>query len=422
MSRKLALVFVACTGLYAQPNVLPILKQNCQACHNQRSKTSGLALDTKEDIMTGGNRGPSVKPGLPAESLLIQAVEQSGDLKMPPGSKLKPEQIAELRQWVEQGAKWPEMTTAKPRRGADHWAFQRPKRPTPPEVKNASWVRNPIDNFILARLERENVKPSPETDRYTLLRRVSLDLTGLPPTPQEIQEFLADRSPGAYEKVVDRLLASDHYGERWGRHWLDVARYADSDGYTIDAARPIWKYRDWVINALNRDLPFNQFVIDQIAGDLEPNPTTDQLIATGFHRNTPSNYEGGIDFEQYRVEAVADRVATTGAAFLGLTIGCARCHDHKFDPISQREFYQLFAFLNNTDEISSEAERYDFNRPFLELPTPEQEKRLVGEVVRRPLRQVVADRVGIEPDGLDVVALDIASLVVEDEDRREEPA
>src|SRR5437016_455088 len=224
----------------------------------------------------------------------------------------------------------------------------------------------------MAKLEKEGTRPSPEADRDTLLRRVSLDLTGLPPSPRELQEFRADKTPDAYAKAVDRLLASPHYGERWGRHWLDLARYADSDGYTLDEPRPIWRYRDWVVQALNRDQPFDQFVIEQIAGDLLPNPTIDQLIATGFHRNTPSNVEGGIDFEQYRVEAVVDRVSTTGAAFLGLTLGCARCHDHKFDPVSQKEFYQLFAYFNNVDEITTEAERYDFNRPILEVPSSEE--------------------------------------------------
>ena len=194
----------------------------------------------------------------------------------------------------------------------------------------------------------------------------------MPPTPAELAEFLNDKRADAYERVVDKLLASPHYGERWGRHWLDLARYADSDGYTIDAPRDIWKYRDWVINAINKDMPFDQFVIEQIAGDLLPNPTLDQLIATGFHRNTPSNYEGGIDFEQYRVEAVADRVATTGSVFLGLTVGCARCHDHKFDPISQREFYQLFAVYNNVDEVDKEADRKYFNKPFLEIGTDDE--------------------------------------------------
>jgi hypothetical protein len=291
---------------------------------------------------------------------------------MPPGSRLTNEQIDLIRRWIDEGAVWPEEGAAKRRPGWDHWAFQVPRRPTAPKVRNSAWVRNEIDTFILSRLEAEHIQPSPEADRNTLLRRVSLDLTGLPPAPTEIEDFLADKSANAYEKVVDRLLASPHYGERWGRHWLDLARYADSDGYTIDGPRQIWKYRDWVIDALNRDMPFDQFTIEQIAGDLLSNPTAEQLIATGFHRNTPSNYEGGIDFEQYRVEAVADRVAATGAVFLGLTTGCARCHDHKYDPISQREFYQLFAYFNNTDEITSEDERYDFNRPVLELPTHEQ--------------------------------------------------
>ncbi len=379
------LAFLAAAPLAAQPftpqalsffetSVRPILKNSCHPCHNQRTRSSGLALDTREDVLTGGNRGPAVQPGAPGESRLLQAVEQTGELKMPKGGRLKDEQIAVLRQWIEQKVPWPDEGAQK-RPGWNHWSFQTPQRPAVPAVKDSAWVRNPIDPFVLARLERESVKPSPEADRNTLLRRLSFDLTGLPPTPQESQAFLADVSPNAYEKVVDRLLASPHYGERWGRHWLDLARYADSDGYTIDAPRQIWKYRDWVIQALNRDLPFDQFVIEQIAGDLLPHPTTDQLIATGFHRNTTSNYEGGIDFEQYRVEAVADRVATTGAAFLGLTVGCARCHDHKYDPITQREFYQLFAFFNNTTEIASESERYRFNQPMLDLATPEEQAR-----------------------------------------------
>lgn len=363
---------------FFEQHVRPVLKTSCLPCHNQGSRTSGLALDRREDALQGGNRGPAVRPGAPGESLLVQAVEQSGDLKMPPGRKLKPEDIAALRKWIEQGAAWQADTVAAPRPGLDHWAFQPPRRPGVPAVKNSSWVRNPIDSFILARLEREGIEPSPEASRNTLLRRLSLDLTGLPPSPREIRDFLADTSGSAYEKVVDRLLASPHYGERWGRHWLDVARYADSDGYTIDGPRQMWKYRDWVIDALNRDMPFSRFVIEQIAGDMLPDATVSQLIATGFHRNTPSNFEGGIDFEQYRVEAVADRVATTGAAFLGLTLGCARCHDHKYDPISQREYYQVFAFFNNTDEITSEEERNEFHRPVLELPTPEESARLAA--------------------------------------------
>jgi hypothetical protein len=215
---------------------------------------------------------------------------------------------------------------------------------------NSAWVRNPIDAFILARLEKDGLAPSPEADRATLLRRLSFDLTGLPPTPEAVDAFLKDARPDAYTRQVDRLLASPHYGERWGRHWLDLARYADSNGYSIDAPRSIWPYRDWVINALNRDLPFDQFTTEQLAGDLLPNATVEQKVATGFHRNTQINEEGGIDREQFRVESVVDRVNTTGSVWLGLTVGCCQCHDHKFDPMSQREYYQLFAFFNNQDE------------------------------------------------------------------------
>jgi mono/diheme cytochrome c family protein len=350
-----------------------ILKTNCQACHNDTTKSSGLALTSRDAVLSGGNRGPAIKPGNPAESLLVRAIEQSGDLKMPPGRKLQPNQIATLRHWIELGAAWPtgELTTSKPK-GSDWWAFQPVKRVNPPATEDTKWGRNQIDQFILAQLEKEHLRPSAEASKETLLRRVSLDLTGLVPSPREMGDFLSDTRPDAYERAVDRLLASPNYGERWGRHWLDVARYADSDGYTIDAPRQMWKYRDWVINALNRDMPFDQFAIEQIAGDMLPNPTVDQLIATGFHRNTSSNFEGGIDFEQYRVEAVVDRVSTTGAAFLGLTLGCARCHDHKFDPVSQKEFYQIFAYFNNVDEVTREAERYDFNRPILTVPSPEE--------------------------------------------------
>lgn len=359
--------------VYFENNVRPILKSNCDACHNPVNRSSGLSLDSRENLLKGGKRGPAAQPGVPSDSLLIRAVEQTGDLKMPLGRpRLTDQDIATLRQWIDQKLPWSVTKNDGKPRNWDHWAFQPPKHPAAPAVRNTAWVRNPIDNFIVAKLEQEKMQPSPEADRATLLRRVSLDVTGLPPTPQEIAAFLADQSPKAYEKVVDRLLASPHYGERWGRHWLDAARYADSDGYSIDAPRPIWKYRDWVINALNRDMPFTQFTIEQIAGDLLPNPTTDQLIATGFHRNTTSNFEGGIDFEQYRNEAVADRTSTTGAVFLGLTIGCARCHDHKYDPISQKEFYQVFAYYNSTDEITTQAEREDFYRPYLDLPTQQE--------------------------------------------------
>ncbi len=363
---------------FFETSVRPILRDNCLACHNEKLRTSELSLESRHTTLAGGNRGPAVKPGDPAANLLIEAVTQHGDLKMPPPGRLRDEQIATLRRWIELGVPWPESAQAQrtDRSTWNHWAAQPPKRHPLPAVENALWVNNAIDSFVLARLEKEGLRPSAEADRRVLPRRVCLDLTGLPPSPKQIEEFLADTAPGAYERLVDRLLASPHYGERWGRHWLDVARYADSNGYNIDAPRDIWLYRDWVIQALNEDLPFDQFVIDQIAGDLRPNPTVDQLTATGFHRNTLLNFEGGIDFEQYRVEAVVDRVATTGSAFLGLTLGCARCHDHKYDPISQREFYQLYAFFNNIDEMTNGRDRSEVEQPVLELPTPKEAARL----------------------------------------------
>jgi hypothetical protein len=233
-----------------------------------------------------------------------------------------------------------------------HWAFRPPVRPPLPEVKNPAWVRNPIDRFILARLDKEGLPPSPEADRVTLIRRLSLDLIGLPPTIEEVDAFLADQSDRAYEKLVNRLLNSPHYGERWGRHWLDAARYADSDGFEKDKPRYVWNYRDWVINALNRDLPYDQFIIEQLAGDLLPNATQDQIVATGYLRNSMINEEGGIDPEQFRMEAMFDRMDAIGKGILGLTIQCAQCHNHKFDPLTQAEYYQMFAFLNNAHEAN----------------------------------------------------------------------
>lgn len=232
----------------------------------------------------------------------------------------------------------------------EHWAFIPPQHHAPPVVKQADWPKNPIDRFILAELESTNLKPSPETDKITLLRRVHLDVIGLPPTPDEVKAFLADQRPNAYEVIVERLLASPRYGERWGRHWLDAARYADSDGYSHDAPRVMWQYRDWVIRATNDDLPFDQFVVEQLAGDMLPNATAAQRVATGFHRNTQINSEGGVDREQFRIDSIFDRVATTGEVLFGLTFGCAQCHDHKYDPIKQVEYYRMFAYYNQVDE------------------------------------------------------------------------
>lgn len=335
--------------------VKPILAEHCYRCHGASQQKGGMRVDTAAFALKGGDNGAGFIAGKSAESLLIQALKGTHDdisqmpYKKPP---LPDAQIEMIARWIDEGAKAPADEVPQ---SDKHWAFVAPVRAPLPEVKQTDWPRNAIDRFILARLEKENLKPSPEADRVTLIRRASLDLTGLPPMPSEVDAFVNDQRPDAYEQLIERLLASPHYGERWGRHWLDVARYADSHGYSIDAPRTIWKYRDWVIGALNRDLPYDQFVIEQLAGDLLPNATTEQKIATGFHRNTQINQEGGIDPEQFRIESVLDRVNTTGTAFLGLTVGCAQCHDHKFDPISQREYFELFAFFNNQDEPNLEV-------------------------------------------------------------------
>jgi hypothetical protein len=346
-------------------DVRPVLAARCFECHGPEQQESGLRLDRTDTLLAGGVSGAAVVAGQSGESLLFKAISGDGQeiAKMPPeGPPLSAEQIALVKRWIDAGAKAPPEAQPLERRGSDHWSFQPVRRVEPPALADATWVRNPIDAFVLARLAEAKLRPSPEADKATLIRRVSLDLLGLLPSVEEVDAFLADTSGDAYERLVDRLLASPHYGERWGRHWLDLAHYADSNGYTIDGGRSIWKYRDWVIAALNRDLPFDQFAIEQLAGDMLPAARIDQQIATGFCRNTMLNEEGGTDDEQFRVEAVVDRISTTGAAFLGLTLGCARCHDHKYDPISQREFYQLFALFNGADE------------PKLEVPTTQQAK------------------------------------------------
>jgi mono/diheme cytochrome c family protein len=343
--------------------IKPLLAAQCVSCHGVERPKAGLRLDTAAAAIRGGRGGPAVVPGKADESPLYLAVIGEGDvdrmpLKRPP---LPTEQVEALRAWIDSGAEAPagEIASIPPR----HWAFLSPQRPSPPTVRNRAWVRNPIDGFILEPLERDGIAPSAEADKVTLIRRVHLDLIGLPPSLAEVDAALADDRPDAYERLVDRLLASPHFGERWARPWLDLARYADSNGYSIDAPRSIWKYRDWVIDALNRDMPFDRFAIEQLAGDLLPDASIDQKVATGFHRNTPINQEGGIDPEQFRIESVIDRVNTTGTAFLGLTVGCCQCHDHKYDPLSQREYFQFFAFFNNSDE------------PDLKLATPEEQAR-----------------------------------------------
>jgi len=354
-----------------EKQIRPIFTAHCGDCHGAEAEEGGLRLHHKASAMAGGNRGAVIRPGDSAESLLIRFVSgQDPEIFMPPkdsGEPLSAEQIALLRSWIDQGAKWPEDGDAPAQVANDHWAFQPIVRTEPPSTSKpgthdfwTAWVRNPIDAFVLARLEQEGIAPSPEADRVTLIRRLSFDLLGLPPTPAEVDAFVNDSHPAAYDRLVDRLLASPHFGERWGRHWLDQARYADSDGYEKDLGRPFaWRWRDWVINAINRDLPLDQFTTEQLAGDLLPNSTLDQRIATGFHRNTLTNREGGIDKEEDRVKATVDRANTTGAVWLGLTVGCAECHSHKFDPLSQREYYGLYAFFNSVDEVDLPAPQPD---------------------------------------------------------------
>ncbi len=328
-------------------DVQPIFERSCSRCHGATQQSGQLRLDSKESVLHGGASHSVVKPSNVENSVLYQRVAGIGsEARMPLGSELPDAEIALLKRWIEQGAPWPDaLSTAAPA-PKQHWAFVAPVRPELPAVKNKSWVRNPIDRFVLAKLEKEGLEPSPEANPVTLLRRASLDVVGLPPTVEEVDAF---RAPD-YAKTIDRLLASPHYGERWGRVWLDAARYADSDGFEKDKPRQVWFYRDWVVDALNRDMGYDEFIVDQLAGDLLPNATQAQRVATGFLRNSMINEEGGIDPEQFRMEAMFDRVDAIGKSILGLTIQCAQCHNHKFDPIKQSEYYQILAFLNNSNE------------------------------------------------------------------------
>ena len=340
-------------------DIQPLLSERCYSCHGPDKQKAELRWDTKSGAFKTGDHGPIIVPGNSAGSRVIKLVSGlEPDAMMPPrGAPLTLEQIGLLRAWIDQGAVWPETAAVAQKASGkqNHWAFKAPVRPPVPALDKKKWARNPIDQFILAKLEKENLHPSPEADRVTLIRRVTLDITGLPPSPREVDDFLTDRAPGAYERLVDRLLASPHYGELWGRHWLDAARYADTNGYEKDRGRSIWPYRDWVIQALNHDMPYDRFTVEQLAGDLLPNATLDQRIATGFLRNSMQNQEGGIEPEQFRVEALIDRVDAVGKAFLGLTLNCCQCHDHKFDPFTQKDYYRFYAFLNNDEEAFAEV-------------------------------------------------------------------
>ena len=334
-------------------DIQPLLANNCYECHGSEKQKGALRLDQKEAALKGGDTGPILVAGKSVESLLIQVVTGTKeDIARMPKKRdpLTDEQIGILRAWIDQGADWPESAVTKGKDWKKHWAFTAPTRPTIPQVANLRWARDPIDAFIAERLEKEKLPPSPEADKITLLRRLSLDLIGLPPTIEEVDAFVADKSADAYEKQVERLLASPHYGERWGRQWLDAARYADSDGFEKDKFRYVWFYRDWVIHALNKDMPYDEFVIEQLAGDELPNATQEQIVATGFLRNSMINEEGGVDPEQFRMDAMIDRMDCIGKSILGLTIQCAQCHDHKYDPLKQEEYYRMFAFINNDNE------------------------------------------------------------------------
>jgi hypothetical protein len=361
-------------------DIRPILSDKCLSCHGTDAiaKKIPLRLDSeaaaKADL--GGRR--AIVEGDPVASQLVKRITaENKAMRMPPvysGLKLTEDEIATLRAWVAQGAKWQK-----------HWAFIPPVRGELPAVKTPGWVRNPIDAFVLARLEREGLAPSPEAGKETLLRRVSLDLTGLPPTIAEMDAFARDQSAEAYEKVVDRLLASSRYGERMAERWLDAARYADTNGYQFDGERVMWRWRDWVIDAFNRNERFDRFALEQIAGDLLPNATLDQKIATGFNRNHRANTEDGIIPEEYAVEYVVDRVETTSTVFLGVTLGCARCHNHKYDPFTQKEFYQVFAYFNNVPEMGR-AMKYGNSPPLIPAPTADQQASLAA--IERKIQQV----------------------------------
>ncbi len=377
--RVVCLVVVLTLIVYAPPSlaqqrevdfktdIAPIFAKHCYSCHGAEKREAGLRLDQSAAALAGGDEGKVIIAGKSAESRILQLISGADpDRIMPPeGERLSAAQIDLIRAWIDQGAKWPaESTTEK----NSHWSYQPIASPPLPAVRNPAWLREGLDSFILAELDRRGIAPSPEADRTAQIRRLYLDLVGLLPPIEEVDAFVNDTRPDAYEKLVDRLLASPHFGERWARHWLDMARYADSDGYEKDNARPdAYLWRDWVIGAINADMPFDQFTIEQLAGDLLPEANPSQRLATAFHRQTLTNTEGGTDQEQFRVEACFDRTETTGAVWLGLTVGCARCHSHKYDAISQREYYQLFSVFNNGDETTtriakSEAEMRQYER------------------------------------------------------------
>lgn len=357
-----AIVAAGATSAQTKPDfsadIQPVFARKCLMCHNGKTAQNGVRLDDGDAAMAGGYSGPIIVAGKSGESKLFQRITSTkkGFMMPPVGAPLTEAEIASVKAWIDAGANWPRAAKTAKAAKPTHWAYQPIRHPDSPDVRNKSWARNPIDSFILARLEAENLTPSPEASKTSLLRRVSLDLTGLPPTPDEVKAFLADNRPDAYERQVDRLLASSHYGEERAKHWLDLARYADSDGYEKDVVRPYaWRWRNYVIDSYNRDTPFDQFTIEQLAGDLLPRAQTEQLVATGFQRNSLTNREGGVDRMENRFDQLINRTNTASTVWLGLTMGCAQCHDHKYDAISQKEYYSMFAFFNRADEVDINA-------------------------------------------------------------------
>lgn len=368
-------------------DIQPLLEAHCLSCHGSEKPESGFSLTSRKSALTGGNYGTAIIPGKPDQSpllLMISGTHQD-EIVMPPegeGERLSDKEVAAIRQWIREGANWPDALVlgAQSKQRKLHWSFQPINNPELPVVQNENWCKNEIDHFILHRLEQEKSSPSEAADKATLIRRITLDLTGLPPTPAEVDQFLNDSSPEAYERVVERLLASPRFGEKWARHWLDLCHYADSDGYLTDAVRPhAWRYRDWVVNSLNENKPFDQFTIEQLAGDLLPETTPAQHAGTGFLRQTLSNREGGADLEEFRVNKVVDRTKLMGTVWLGLTLECCRCHNHKYDPITQKEFYQFYAFFNSAYEVNIDA------------PLAGEEERLQQQVEYQQKRQALID-------------------------------
>ncbi|MEZ6090692.1 MAG: DUF1549 domain-containing protein [Pirellulaceae bacterium] len=387
------LVGLTCTSVQAvevsfNRDIRPLLSANCYACHgpDDQARQADLRLDHFEGATTDLGGYKALVPENPdASEMYKRLVTDDEDLMMPPvdsGHRLDADQKQLIRDWISAGGSYDQ-----------HWAFVPPERPEPPVVGGGNWPARPIDAFVLSRLEAVGLQPSPEADPYTLLRRVSLDLTGLPPTIEQADAFAANPTPEAYAQHVDRLLESNRFGEHWGRMWLDLARYADTKGYEKDRPRTMWRYRDWVIDALNQDMPFDQFTLEQLAGDLLPDATPDNILATAFHRNTMINEEGGTDDEEFRVAAVKDRVDTTIQVWMGLTMGCAKCHSHKYDPISIQDYYALYAVFNQTQDADQGNES-----PTMPMPTPEQAAR-VGELTNQI--DALNEQLETKPDGFE---------------------